>query len=251
MTSRTATNGIKTRMVKTFHDYLTVTKEVESYLLERNQDEMIIYRGQSVDMDLFPKLGRDSYYMDNRVEYEKKIISEFHRLSYPHLSDRSVTGWELLAIAQHHGLPTRLLDWSSSPLMALWFALINDPNNTPSRVVWCYSFKQSDIVDVNSGDPFSQTKTLVYQPKYVTNRIVTQNGWFTSHYYSSKNNKYTALNLKVNTRTKLVRIDLNINEKIERRSILKDLDTYGINAYTVFPDLEGLSHYLEWKFFKK
>lgn len=246
----TAKNGIETRKAKNFHDYLSIAKEVESNLLKRNEDEMIIYRGQAVNEHLFPKLGRKNYDFPNRLDYERKIFREFQRLSYPYLADRSVGPWDLLAIAQHHGLPTRLLDWSSSPLIALWFALIDDPKETPSRVVWCYSFKQFDIVDVDSGDPFSQTKTLVYQPKYVTNRIVSQNGWFTSHFYSKVNNKYTALNIKRNTGSKLVRIDLEINEEVEKKSILKDLDTYGINAYTVFPDLEGLSHYLDWKLFK-
>ena len=247
----TAIRGIETREVTKFIDFLSVVKEVEAHLLKKNNDDMIIYRGQSVDEHLFPKLGRDKYNFPKRIDYEKNLINEFKRLSYPHLPNKTSNDWDILAIAQHHGLPTRLLDWSANPLMALWFALIDNPKEPPKRVVWCYSFKQTEIVNVRSGNPLSQKKTLVYQPKYITNRIVSQNGWFTSHYYREDNNKYTALNIKKDTPTKLIRIDLNISEDIDRKAFLSDLDTYGINAYSVFPDLEGLSHYLDWKLFKK
>ena len=44
--------------------------------------------------------------------------------------------WELYALMQHHGLPTWLLDWSKSPLVALYFALTQDPGLDSDRVVW-------------------------------------------------------------------------------------------------------------------
>lgn len=44
--------------------------------------------------------------------------------------------WELYALMQHHGLPTRLLDWSKSPLVALYFALTQDADVDDDRVVW-------------------------------------------------------------------------------------------------------------------
>lgn len=44
--------------------------------------------------------------------------------------------WELYALMQHHGLPTRLLDWSRSPLHALYFALSQEQESAEPRVVW-------------------------------------------------------------------------------------------------------------------
>ena len=242
---------IDTKSITSFSEYLDTLSYAENLLLKRNSDDYVIYRGQSVDKNLFPKLGRLEYDVPNRVEVEKNIVSEFRRLSFPHLQNIKLNDWDLLAIAQHYFLPTRLLDWSGNPLIALWFAVFNQPSESPSRVVWCYSFKQSEIVNCETGGPFSQTSTLVYQPKHISNRIVTQNGWFTSHYYKASNNKYTALNVKKGAQTKLFQIRISIDENEDRKSILTNLDTYGINSYSIFNDLEGLCQYLDWKTYKK
>ncbi len=53
---------------------------------------------------------------------EEHILRNFARYSRPHVDAPAHNDWELLAAAQHHGVPTRLLDWTYSPLVAAHFA---------------------------------------------------------------------------------------------------------------------------------
>ncbi len=66
---------------------------------------------------------------------EAHILRNFIRYSRPHLHTPPVNEWEVLVAAQHHGVPTRLLDWTYSPLVAAHFA--TRPAGTEhDRAIW-------------------------------------------------------------------------------------------------------------------
>lgn len=69
-----------------------------------------------------------------KAHLEEHILRNFLRYSKPYVNADQAE-WELLFIAQHHGLPTRLLDWTYSPLVAAHFATL-DPRPRGDRVVW-------------------------------------------------------------------------------------------------------------------
>ena len=103
------------------------------------------YRGQGADLPLLPSLTRPHGPCDRGLareerwsDKEKSILEDF-RLHAPAYSARDTlagaTYLELAVLAQHHGVPTRLLDWTTNPLAALFFAV--EGESAKERRAWC------------------------------------------------------------------------------------------------------------------
>ena len=217
----------------------------------------ILYRGQrDSTWRLAPKVWRDWEGGKNTsiaqfVDFEKGLFEEFKRRGMPLIPEGSKRSeWEILAMAQHFGLPTRLLDWTENPLMALWFAF-SDPdgmNQSPNRTVWMFIADKSKLVDVENEKPFAIKSTKVFAPSHIVQRIANQQGWFTVHYYNSTTNSLVPLDGHKKFKSELIKIEIPNSHRSE---ILKKLDIIGVNKFSVFPDLDGLASLLKWRFLDK
>jgi hypothetical protein len=105
------------------------------------------------------------------------------------------------------------------------------------------------MVEKESQSPFDQTITRVFRPNHVTPTITVQSGWFTVHEYLPDTAMFNPLNKHDDYSTRLV--EFTIEDETLRHTLLSMLDKMGINSFSLFPDLYGLSEYLEWKKFKK
>ncbi|HHV7522379.1 TPA: FRG domain-containing protein [Burkholderia orbicola] len=91
----------------------------------KNDRPIHLFRGQEDESWLLkPGIARSQYAQLVKQDTEARMLAEFKHRGIPHLeSTVELADADWLAIAQHHGMPTRLLDWTGSALTALWFAI--------------------------------------------------------------------------------------------------------------------------------
>jgi len=228
-----------------------------------------LFRGHSdIGWELLPTIARPPFditrsFCENLTDRsaERLLFAYFKSYAASHLASIVSQGadkendWMRLVVAQHHGLPTRLMDWSTNPLVALFFAVEN-PETQCERIDGnCEYCKGGDIHDsvvhvILNTVPFSvaslarkpanklaplygyDNKIGVLHPPSISPRISAQGGMFTIR----KNPGIP------------VEPDLSISIPHEyRNKIKRELDSLGINRSTMFPDMDGLAAYLRWK----
>jgi FRG domain len=108
----------------------------------------LAYRGmQDARFDLTTSLVRLG------GEYEKHeddLVRNFRKYSFPQIRNMGDSVWHWLAMGQHHGLPTRMVDWTYSPLVALHFATADLELFGCDSVVWCVNYVETNKMLPNS-----------------------------------------------------------------------------------------------------
>ena len=108
---------------------------VETALATSPSENLLLRGHPRASWTLIPKLGRLALRTTETREVEHRLVERFKSQCLPHLQRELRDEWDVLATAQHHGLATRLLDWTSNPLVALWFTVREPPAGTESGAV--------------------------------------------------------------------------------------------------------------------
>jgi hypothetical protein len=213
---------------------------------------VLFFRGQEKqDWDLMPALGRirrdsetDLREREGRLYYDFKI----HAGNLLASEDES---WRVAFLMQHHGLPTRLLDWSASFAIALHFAMRHAGEH--DAVVWILDAEQmneavtgrrrlvmhSDLpADYHryfiSREQEFPHPVLALAPSRSSPRLQQQRGFFTLHRDLDRG------------------LELICREALRKtvipRGLFEDARAFlrlsGVNEFSLFPDLDGLSRHL-------
>ncbi len=223
---------------------------------------LVWYRGaRSAAYDLTPTLYRrgDITNFTGFSALEQKLITEFKHRSPPFVEKLPGDDLELLFLMQHHGIPTRLLDWTENPFVALFFALeaVRLDIEQKDAAVWMLdptllnklslsSYSHEGILSV--GDdllrgyaPMKEPRTNANNPVALygvhnSQRIVAQRGVFV---LSAAN--IAPLNLidfQGGGDDLLIKLNIPVAKK---QDIFKQLFGMGITDSVIFPDLDGLA----------
>ncbi len=223
--------------------------------LNKNQ-KRFLFRGVSDNsFELIPKISRKSSQVadlstckkrfENLRQYLKTFLPSYG-LRFSSTEEEKL--WIELFHAQHYGAPTPLLDFSRNPLVALFFAVQESPNI--DGMIYAIENKERKayapfvtlIIDKNSKSPYSNgyySVPFFIDPPHENERIRAQQSLFC--FFPKRNlhkplEKYEGLIL---TRFLVPR---------DKKEVLRNqLHKVGINHHTLFPDLNGLGSYLNWK----
>ncbi len=206
----------------------------------------------------------DIWNYDNQVEADSE--NEFIRQAraFSDNNDKNLNRWEWYQIMQHHGMPTRLLDWSSASNVALYFALRN-LNSIENPTVWAIdpewlnrhttgdpsllytdpSIQTDEDIKI-TGSYVPTSKVLpelpaAILPAHIVPRITAQHGCFTIH---GRNKKELFDQIETNGLPRIAKIVIN-DKYVE--AIKGDLAINGIIETSLFPDLDGLARHLKWE----
>ena len=237
-------------------DYLTAVFHIRDRLpVRETRRAELWFRGADREHNPIPSLFR----YENADEWE--IRREFRRRGILMLSEREPQDeWEWYFLMRHNNAPTRLLDWTDSALIALYFSLrLRLPEKVPPAVWVLNPVRLNQIVCstdsvVLSNEPqaagylpesprdeLRPELPIAVDPIHVSRRLAVQRSRFTIH----GRDQNGLITVAASHPGVLFRI---IIEKKCVSQVLNDLRTCGVSETTIFPDLEGLSRELlrEW-----
>jgi hypothetical protein len=260
-------------------------KSISGYLelFDSNSElKKALYRGQSKPVNdpeykLIPSVGRvPKAGVIPFIDFVKEEIRShdiFKNQVIANVASIPRNSWEVLALAQHHGMPTRFLDLTRNPLVALYFAVRNPEHDGSTSAVYAFvtqTIEYEELMRNQQDDsrqkmekdasayrrkktrlqeehikslalnleisPFDITHNVIYDPPHVSPRIRAQDGVLLACHQP------TVVIPETDYREILI-------DRDSRNDIRIELETYGVFDKQLFPDLDGLAKWLKFKVF--
>ena len=237
----------------------------ESKLAEKQKAHVRLwFRGQPrASWKLVPGVYRPGFPTseEERLNIERHLTQDF-RVQCAGLLSGSKPDTELYFLQQHYKMPTRLLDWTLSPLAALYFAVMQEPDDDAAlfmmdayMLATCQGasghfqgvatsrsqiFRDALRVIFDWWDPAKHFPAFILpiRPDHFDRRVMLQRGCFTFHVPGRE-----SLSKKENTSLRSFFIP-----KASKQAIKKELFLLGIDTFSIYGDLESLAERLRFAY---
>lgn len=176
--------------------------------------------------------------------FEAQLIQRFFNEGLPYLPAISRTYSNDRALAQHFGVPTRLLDWSEDPLVATFFAVERSEVETDAAL---FMILPEAMFEPHVVANFNMLQSIAFRSPAIDRRIPAQRSVFTFHPHAPDDQPFISLEKRSGVGSQVANGDERMRgfakitiPRLVKPELLRRLMQIGIDRRNLFPGLEGV-----------